>query len=310
MIRLVVSGFVFSVALVGPLAQAQVDNRIFCAQVKTKVLAFAVGEKSEDRILNVDEEFIAIKPSMNKGEVLISDGLQRYWVKRPSVKLVKKASCQVPVKTLAVEPPASPWIVGVELSFVGRRSDSPYRQFITHIPDRNQVEGLQNPIITEVNAGQSQSFGLNVSRPWADDKRWRAGVKYTQNSFKMKAKVNPADSSPIRLDERSDASVSFEHNYWTLNGGVDFLYPCHLLPKASYVLSLVGELNYYSSPAEILVRTGSVFKATEKKIEAGPDGIEFRVLGRAGILYEGVRVDLELTQDVEMGIALGYEWAW
>ncbi|MCC7402807.1 MAG: hypothetical protein IT288_00280 [Bdellovibrionales bacterium] len=253
------------------------------------------------------EELIAIKPSQDRQQVLVSDGVARWWLPRTAVKLSKKDDCRVPRSEIAQAGRGWWWLI--EAGVGGQESTSPYSQFVTEVPNPNQVEGLQDPIILEVEPGSSSRVGVGALIPWREQYRWRGLLAWEQRSFQLPAKVNPADSSPIRLDERVGTEVKFTHQMWILEGGVEYDLPLQLPGKTKSFVGVAAELQYSPDPATLTVRTGTIFKATETELKAGPEGLELGLSISAGvILIDHVRLQLDLSQDAAWGLKAGYQW--
>lgn len=219
---------------------------------------------------------------------LVSIHSQYYWVPAKDVAVYVNKTCEQLINVPTPEPPAavvaaaavkqaqtSRYAFGFEAGYgVGYSADG-YSPFITDVPDPSNVGSLSNPIVTEVKKGTAFFLGPLLEVKFSESFKLKFAAQYQENTYKYIGKDNPTIASNS-LDSLPDIGGTLK------NQSVVFgVAPAWEIgwPQHRFGIGIDLRSHYYiSKPSTITYRVGTVFKANELQVEAGPKGFELTTL--------------------------------
>ena len=236
------------------------------------------------------DKFLAVTTAQNDQNdrfFLINTANLFYWVNSRDVVPFTDKTCDE-IKNVEIPPPlpvvvqkAAPvsgyqqsndkYAFGVELGYGAGYSSDSYTPFLTSVPDSSNVGPLSNPVVTEVKKGSGLFVGPILEVRFSESFKIKIGAEYQENTFVYLAKENPTIASNS-LDSLPDANGQLKNQSIAL-----LLAPAYEFGSSKHRLGLGVNLRtqyYLSKPNTITYRVGTVFKATEVQVEAGPKGIE------------------------------------
>lgn len=206
-----------------------------------------------------------------------------YWVKSRDVATYTNKTCEE-VRDMILpdggledtvvspqKPVDSRYALGLEVGYGMGYSAKDYANFVTDVPDPSNVGPLSNPIITEVKKGKGFYFGPLLEVQFNDSYKLKFGAQYQERTYTYVGKENPT-ISPNSLDSLPDVQGTFKDQ------SIQFsVAPAYEFGGHTHRFGLGAQLRtyyYISKPSTLTYRVGSVFKATEVTIEAGPKGFQ------------------------------------
>lgn len=212
-----------------------------------------------------------------------------YWVNAKDVSLFINKRCDEVTEEEATESAeqasaiktAGKYAFGFEFGgAAGYKSDA-FKDFITDVPDPSNVGPLSNPIVTEVKKGTGLFIGPSLEINFAESFKFKFGVLYQENTFMWVGKENPT-IAPNSLDSLPDTGGTLKNQSVVFTaapsyelGGLRHRFGTGVTLRSQY---------YISKPNTITYRVGTVFKANEVTVEAGPQG--FETFGSLHLYYQ------------------------
>jgi hypothetical protein len=245
------------------------------ADASEHVINFHRGDKFQTIATKTTEK--------NERVFLISADKDYYWVANKDVITYTNKTCEE-IKDVAppkfegavVNPRSGKYVFGFEVGMGSGYKSDYYSPFITDVPDPSNVGPLSNPVVTEVKKGKSLFLGPLMELNFSDSFKVKLGAQYQENTYTYIGKDNPTIAANT-LDSLPDVEGQIKNQSLVFS-----VAPALEFGSANHRLGLGVNLRtqyYISKPASITYRVGTVFKANEMTIEAGPKGFDSIVLG-------------------------------
>ncbi|MCC2679636.1 MAG: hypothetical protein K0R29_2212 [Pseudobdellovibrio sp.] len=212
-----------------------------------------------------------------------------YWVNTKDVSLFINKRCdelseaeitEVTEQADAVKA-AGKYAFGFEVGGAAGYKSGAYDEFITEVPDPSNVGPLSNPIVTEVKKGTGFFVGPSLEINFAESFKLKFGVLYQENTFQWVGKENPT-IAPNSLDSLPDTGGTLKNQSVVFTASPSYEFGGN---RHRFGTGLTLRSHYYiSKPNTITYRVGTVFKANEVTVEAGPKG--FETFGSLHLYYQ------------------------
>lgn len=268
-----------------------------CVIAKRDTIAFKSASKPQEnpiRIAHNDKlNAIAMRTTAQKDRLyLVELNRDYFWVSARDIAAFTNKTCadlqnvilpdipdeepvQPVVPTTVVVMPDERYSLGFEVGYGMGYSAAAYSNFLTDIPDASNVGPLSNPIITEIEKGKGLYLGPLLEVGLSQSFKLKVGAHYQEKIFTYKGKENPT-VAPNTLDSLPDVQGTVKNQaiVFSLSPAYEFGEKRNRMG-----VGIQARTTYYISPqSKLTYRVGTVFKANEVTVEAGPKGFATQAL--------------------------------
>lgn len=228
-------------------------------------------------------------PGAGQTAFLIKPVGEFYWVNGKDVALFINKRCDelseaelaeatAPVADVKT---AGKYAFGFEAGAASGYKPGAYDDFITEVPDPSNVGPLSNPIVTEIKKGTGFFIGPSLEVNFAESFKFKFGVLYQENTFQWVGKDNPT-IAPNSLESLPDTGGTLKNQSLVFTAAPAYEFGGN---RHRFGTGVTVRSHYYiSKPNTITYRVGTVFKANEVTVEAGPKG--FETFGSLHLYYQ------------------------
>lgn len=204
------------------------------------------------------------------------------------------------------------WNFDIEYGSQTQVTSSVYDALITSVAEPNDVACLQDPLVTKIELGAGQRYGVNFDYLPLDWLMLRWGLHYEQVQFKLKGKSNPHPDPgktscvliPKKMSELDDTTQIISENNLVMPFGSYLKY--NMFRQHSLLIG--GSINVVNNMLPHFVfnfyKGDTLSKQTLSKITISPSQIRYTNEYELRYLYR-----LPLTDEYSLGLSVYYKFA-